>query len=260
MILHGFTLAPLARRLKLTLGDAPGLAIVGASAWTTDMADALARSGVPTLLIDTFPGALDAARAACLPVLQAEVLSEHGGESLADQRVDYLLAATPDDAYNSLVCTRLAPELGRHRAFQLGPSGRSLDGRTGLSREWRGQVLGDPPLGYTAIRRRHRQGWRFRVIAVTDDKATPTAGSQAVPLMTVRTGGALVFASAEGMSAAPVAGDRMLVLAPPDGAAGGTVAFVPRAGGPGTRPVSSGLKFASSSAGKAAFVRQTQRG
>jgi hypothetical protein len=31
MVLHGFTLTPLARRLRLTLGNALGLAIVGAT-------------------------------------------------------------------------------------------------------------------------------------------------------------------------------------------------------------------------------------
>ena len=32
MVLHGFSLAPVARRLRLNLGDTPGLAILGASA------------------------------------------------------------------------------------------------------------------------------------------------------------------------------------------------------------------------------------
>ncbi len=133
MILHGFTLGPLARRLGLRLGEAPGLVIVGASPWSTALAAALHLADVPVLLVDTFPGALDPARAEGIPVLQAELLSEHGEEELAGRAADWLLAATPDDIYNGLVCTRLAPELGRERVYQVAPpaASTSVAGCTG---------------------------------------------------------------------------------------------------------------------------------
>jgi len=138
MVLHGFTLAPLARRLGLTLGERPGLAIIGATAWSTDLAAVLKEAGTPVLLIDTFPGALDSARQRRIPVLQAEILSEHGEDELAGRRIDYLLAATSNDVYNSLVCAKLAPALGRARVFQVAPAGGDIDGWVGLDREWRG--------------------------------------------------------------------------------------------------------------------------
>ena len=141
IVLHGFSLRPLARRLGLTLGDAPGLAVIGASVWSTDMARALHEIGVPVVLIDTFPGALDQARAQHLPVLQAEILSEHGEEELEGRRVDYVFAASPDEIYNNLVCARLAPELGRERVFQLAPPSGRVDQRRGISREWRGKIF-----------------------------------------------------------------------------------------------------------------------
>jgi hypothetical protein len=237
-VLHGFTLAPLARRLKLTLGNAPGLAILGASPWTTDMAQALQGAGVPVLLIDTFPGALDPARALSIPVLQVEILSRHGEEALANQRVDYLLAATPNDVYNSLVCTRLAPELGRNRVFQLGPGGEINDW-IGLSREWRGQAVGDPPLGFASFRQRYRQGWRFAVAESPEPEAESEAelsGAEPpepdnIPILGIQTGGALSFVSAETATNQAVKADRQLIFASPVSAAPGAAA--PGAAAPG---------------------------
>lgn len=210
MVLHGFSLAPLARLLRLTLGNTPVLAIVGASAWTVDLAEALVRGGANILLIDTFPGALDEARRRDLPVLQAEVLSEHGGHSLSGRRGDYLFAATPDDIYNSLVCTHLAPELGRHRAFQLRPSGGALDDWVGLSRERRGAILGMPALTFRTFSRRHKQGWRFSIVDPSE------AGSKDVPLlMAIRSDGGLLFASSEGAPVGNNNSDKFLVFTQP---------------------------------------------
>lgn len=218
MVLHGFSLRPLARRLGLTLGDAPGLAIIGASVWSTDMAGALHEIGVPVMLIDTFPGALDQARAQNLPVLQAEILSEHGEEELAGRRVDYVFAASPDEIYNNLVCTRLAPELGRERVFQLAPPSGRVDQRRGISREWRGKILGDPPLGYDIFEARAQEGWRFCTIDIREgEQAVLGENSEHhVVLLGVRSNGALTFASVE--NAAQVLGeatadDKLLVFA-----------------------------------------------
>ena len=227
MVLHGFTLAPLARRLGLTLGDRPGLAIIGATAWSIDLAQVLKDAGTPVLLIDVFPGALDPARERRIPVLQAEILSEHGEDELAGRRIDYLLAATPNDVYNSLVCAKLAPELEpRSRVFQMAPAGGDIDNWVGLDREWRGLVVGRPPLDFTTARRRFREGWRFVLRDHVDPE--PEDGEQAKPgtldedcddgaygLLALRKDGALSIAAREGGKISIAAGDRILVLAEP---------------------------------------------
>jgi NhaP-type Na+/H+ or K+/H+ antiporter len=212
VVLHGFSLGPLARRLGLTLGDKPVLAIVGANAWTTDLAATLDEAGIAVLLIDIFPGALQPARARNIPVLQVEVLSEHGEHSLARQRVDYLLAATPDDVYNSLVNTRLAPELGRNRVFQLAPSGSEHDDWVGHSRDWRGQVFGVPALPAALFRQRHKQGWRFAFIDPPEAEADT---GETVTLSIIRPNGHLIVLSTEAAAVQPASGDKLLVFAPP---------------------------------------------
>ena len=184
VILHGFSLGPLARLLKLRLGTGPGLAIVGASDWSTNLAACLHEAGVSVLLVDTYPGALAPARGIGLPVLQAELLSDHGEEALESRAIDWLLAATPNDIYNGLVCARLGGELGRERVFQTGPTG-GLDPHRWVSRDWRGKVLGVPPWEASALSSRYDAGWRFAVVTLEDEGAVPDGR---VPLIYVRNG------------------------------------------------------------------------
>ena len=197
MVLHGFTLGPVARRLGLTLGNAPGLAIVGANAWTTDMAETLHRAGVPVLLVDKFPGALAAARSRNVPTLQAELLSVNGEEAWSEQAMDYLLAATPDQIYNSLVAIRLGPEIGRARVFQLGEAEMETDEDEGISRDARGQLLGDPPVSYALFRRRQREGWQF---SVRESVAEDAPADGTVRLLTIDSDGTLGLVSGESAS------------------------------------------------------------
>ncbi|MBE7203485.1 MAG: sodium:proton antiporter, partial [Parafilimonas terrae] len=210
VLAHGFSLAPLARRLGLSAGgEAERLAVVGASAWATDLAGALHRAGVPVLVVDTYPGALTPARTAGLPVLQAELLSRHGEEGLVERPPDHLLAATADELYNALVCTRLAPELGRERVYQVAPEAEHLaHAETGVSRDLRGKVFGSGRLDFEALAERHATGWRFAVV--------PTgAGDDAADLLIVRADGTLDIVSPDSDPPARAEGDWAVRLVPP---------------------------------------------
>ena len=181
------------------------------------MARALSVGGAGVLLVDTFPGALDEARRLGLPVLQAELMSEHGEERVSGLRVDYLFAATPDDVYNSLLCTHFAPELGRHRVFQLRPGGEDFDDWAGLSRERRGELLGDAECTFRNFRRRYAKGWRF---ALSKDQESG--------LVAVRSGGALAFATKEAGPVSASGEDSMLVFMAPQDDAGAHPQPAPR--------------------------------
>lgn len=228
MILHGFSLAPLAKRLGLTLGDRPGLAVLGASPWSIDFAEAVKEAGTPVLVIDSYPGALDATREKRIPVLQAQILSEHGEEELAGRRIDYLFAATQNDVYNSLVCAKLSPEIGRGRVFQMAPAGGDIEAWIKLKREWRGQVIGLPPLDFATVRKLHKDKWRFLLREHEDEKTAVAARDEGEAasfsedmkegeycLLVVRRNGDLAFASKETPSLAVATGDRIVTLAAP---------------------------------------------
>ena len=168
MILHGFSLVPLGRRLHLTLSNQPSLAIVGASEWSTQLAIAVHGLDVPVLLVDSSQQDLRRAERAGVPVLCAEVLSEEGAESLEERPADYLISGTPDGIYNGLVCAHLAPHFGRQRVYQVSPGIERLDQYRGLSREARGKVLGQPGWNFTVLDLLVNQGWFFVAHEITE--------------------------------------------------------------------------------------------
>ncbi|TXM95080.1 sodium:proton antiporter [Methylobacterium sp. WL116] len=212
VLAHGFSLGPLARRFGLsTAADTQRLAVVGASPWASDMVIALHQAGVPVVIIDIYPGAMLAAREAGVPTLQAELLSRSAEEGMADHPPDHLLAATRDELYNALVCTRLAPEIGRERVYQVAPSqNHLLHADTGVSRDARGKVFGDADASFDALAGRHEAGWRF---VVSDPAAI--AQRDNIHLLAIKADGSLEFVSVDHEANEAVLGDRMLILQAP---------------------------------------------
>jgi len=217
MILHGFSLRPIARLLKLTLSNDPAIAILGASPWSINFASCLRRAGVPVLLVDNRSSALMPATRRDIPVLRAELLSQHGQESFEERPADYLIATTGDGIYNGMVCGHLAPTMGRQRVYQISPGVARLDFYHGLSRDARGKVLGDPAWNYTLFDTLFEQGWRFVAVEATEESA-PTFGTDEnrLDILVVRRDGNILIRSAEDNDkAVPQPRDCMVSMVPP---------------------------------------------
>lgn len=217
MILHGFSLGPIARLLKLTLSNDPAIAILGASPWSINFASCLRRARVPVLLVDNRSSALMPATRQDIPVLRAELLSQHGQESFEERPADYLIATTGDGIYNGMVCGHLAPTMGRQRVYQISPGVARLDFYHGLSRDARGKVLGEPAWNYTLFDTLFEQGWRFVAVEATEESA-PTFGTDEnrLDILVVRRDGNILIRSAEDNDkAVPQPGDYMVSMVPP---------------------------------------------
>lgn len=217
MILHGFSLGPIARLLKLTLSNEPAIAILGASAWSINFARCLRQAGVPVLLVDNRSSALIPATRQDIPVLRAELLSQHGQESFEERPADYLIATTGDGIYNGMVCGHLAPTMGRQRVYQISPGVARLDFYHGLSRDARGKVLGEPAWNYTLFDTLFEQGWRFVAVEATEETA-PSFGTDEnrLDILVVRRDGGILIRSAEDNDkAVPQPGDYMVSMVPP---------------------------------------------
>ncbi|MFT9187598.1 MAG: sodium:proton antiporter, partial [Acetobacter orientalis] len=219
MILHGFSLAPLGRRLKLTLSNEPALAIVGANDWSSKLAIAVHKAEVPVLLVDNSSLDLVRAEAAGVPVLPTEVLSEEGAESLEERPADYLLCATPDAIYNGLVCAHLTPHFGSQRVYQVSPGIARLDQYRGLSREARGKVLGEPSWNFTLLETLVKEGWRFINLTVTAENkdAILWDGSNLLAFLVLQKGVSITVISAEDEVHLQLEeGHIVIALVPPD--------------------------------------------
>nr|WP_240810631.1 sodium:proton antiporter [Formicincola oecophyllae] len=220
MLASGLTLKPLARLLHLTMSNKPTVVIVGARPWTIDLAECLRQASIPAMLVDDSQSGLTMAQGRGLPTLHAEVLSPHGEEALEERPVDYLIAATGDCIYNGMVCSHLAPHLGRQRVFQVSPGVARLDFYHGLSRDARGRLLGQPEWTYMYFIQRYREGWRFVSLEVTpDDLPVLTAMMNEVtpPLvvLVVKRGAVLAIHSAEEGAIVLQPGDTVVAFASP---------------------------------------------
>ena len=173
VLLHGLSLAPIARWLGLASGGRGGLLIVGASAWSVALGEALRNAGMPVIVVDRSALALKSARLVGLQTLRMEVLSTIGEEIIDLREFEHLLAATPEDAYNALVCTRFGSELGRERIYQIAPDESNQHQAT--SREWRGKIAVSHELTHQRLSEIMNGGAAFVVEHVTE-AGTASAG------------------------------------------------------------------------------------
>ncbi|RYH03241.1 sodium:proton antiporter [Salipiger sp. IMCC34102] len=167
VVIHGFTLKPMARFLKLAGAGNPGVIIVGGSEWTTALAEALAKADVPVLMTDANFGHLRKARTAGIATFTGDILSEAAEQRLELVSYDKLLAATDNDAYNTLVATDLGPEFGRENVFQIERT------RTDGARHTLPATLGGRPFGHGVTfdewERLVKAGWTFRITRLTEE-------------------------------------------------------------------------------------------
>ncbi len=207
VILQGGTLTGLARALGLAARSRNRLLIIGANAWSLGMARAVTAAGGAVLLVDNVWHRLSEARLAGVDVYYGEILSEQAEVALELTDVGILLAATQNDAYNALVCSGFAPELGREQVFQLAMHRAESAGGRRLARPRRGRIAFSPELRYETLIRRMYGGWRFQKTTLTGQfnysALRERLPEEAVPVVLLRAGGALRL-----IAAANAGGDR----------------------------------------------------
>lgn len=167
VVLHGFTLTPIARLLGVTASETPGVLIVGGSVWSVAFGELLDKMELPVLIADPNHVHLRAARRAGLKSYFGDILSEAAGHSLDFVRYQKVIAATDNDAYNTLVCTDMAHEFGREHVFQPAPV-RQETRRHELPASLGGRTLRGE-LSYFDANGRIHDGWHFRATGLTEE-------------------------------------------------------------------------------------------
>ncbi|NDV01561.1 cation:proton antiporter [Pseudoroseicyclus tamaricis] len=166
VVIHGFSLKPLAQALGLSRA-VPGLMILGANRFTLALSEALTKAEVPVILTDTNHYRLGPARQAGVETYSGDILSEAAEHRVELIRYNTLLAASDNEAHNTLVATDLAPEFGRENVWQLRRAREdsprhalpaSLGGRTPLGEKSLGELEG-----------MMAEGWRARVTKLTEE-------------------------------------------------------------------------------------------
>ena len=215
ILLHGFSLSPLAKMLGLKTADQPGILFVGGSSWTIALAEKLKSLGVPVMIADENWDNIKAARLKEIPVHYGQILSEAAHHHIELNRFSYLVAITPNEAYNSLVCTEFAPELGRGNVYQLGSVEESE--RKAMAFTIGGRTLFNPPKHYRELRERRWKGEVFSSTKLTetyDMKAYAADRPYGTDLvMWIKDNGTIQFASRVGDDL-PAPGDVVIAFGP----------------------------------------------
>ncbi len=167
VVLHGFSLTPFARALGLAGGETPGVLIVGGSRWAAAFGEALQKAEVPVLITDANRSRLRTARELGLPTYFGDVLSEAAEHNVEAMNFGKLIAATDNDAYNTLVATDLAPEYGREHVYQLRPA-KQESARHALPATLGGREIA-AGASYLELASLMTKGWTFRVTRLSEE-------------------------------------------------------------------------------------------
>jgi hypothetical protein len=219
VIAHGFSIGWLGRRLGLSATGKPGVLLVGASPWSIGLASALKGLEVPVTVVDTNWHHLREARLAGLPVYYGQILAEAAEYRIDLNRFGYLLALSDNNAYNALVCTQLAPEIDRHRVYQLHPQEGDEDDPRNLPHTMRGRTLLRSGAGYDDLTERLDNGWIFQKTRLTDeydlDRYLADRPEGAEMVLVVRPSGEIAFNTESGRPKAKT-DDIIVSFAPGD--------------------------------------------
>lgn len=168
VVLHGFTIGPLARSLGLARRGKPGVLLVGATPWTVDFARTLDQTGIEVIVADGNWRRLRPARDAGLETFFGEVLSEDAELRLDHSRFETALALSANEPYNALVSGHFAPELGRHKVYQLSSQDSEEEDPRAMGMSTRGRTLIRRGRGYDQLIRDHYRGWVFSKTQLTE--------------------------------------------------------------------------------------------
>ncbi|UJL46063.1 sodium:proton antiporter [Virgibacillus sp. NKC19-16] len=219
VVAHGFSIGWLAKKLNLSMEGKPGALIVGSNPFTVELAKSLSKSNFPVIIVDYSWENLRKARTAGVPVYHGDMLSEQAEYNLDTIPYEYLLAATDDNAYNSLVCTTFMPEYGRTNVFKVSPHTQLNNGySSGVVSKVGGRILFDKKFNMDDLNDKLKDGYVFRQTTLTAqynyqnyvaDKDVST-----VFLYLIKPSGVLKFYSEE-MRTVPAIGDKIVSLTPP---------------------------------------------
>lgn len=214
VVLHGLSIGWLARRLGLAAEKNNGVLIVGASGWSVQLGLILKDLDIPVTIADASWHRLRQARIAGLRIYFGQILSEAAEHGIEFNDIGYLIAASDNDAYNALVCTRYGPDLGRNNVFQL--SSISEEDPNGFSPTIRGNIIGEG-FYYEDLLSRYINGWRFSKTRLTDEytyeEYLANVQEEIMEVGIIRQDGSLSFSSGE-RKQQPKSGDTIIIFQP----------------------------------------------
>ncbi len=165
VIIHGFTIGPLAKRLNLTTTDESGVLIVGGSQFAAEFAKSVKDTGNKVRIIDRNWASLAHARKYEIDVHIGNILTEQHNYDLDLTPYRFMLAMTRSDQYNSHVCEDFIPTLGREHLYQTNV--HINDGTATSASTMGGHILFTPATSIRELEDRIKSGHVIRKTLIT---------------------------------------------------------------------------------------------
>ncbi|RJY09647.1 cation:proton antiporter [Aurantiacibacter aquimixticola] len=217
IVAHGFSVDIVARLLKVKGAERPGLLMAGSTPWTVGLAEVLQKTDTPVMIVDSSWQRLKRARTRGLPTYHGEILNEATEHNLDLTPFQSLVAATDNEAYNALVCSEFAPEIGTDKVYQLG-EGADDDDHRQIPASLRGRALFASGFGVDDVQQRQQEGWVFRRTKLSEqfdmDDARESLPEAANMLLLIKPSGELKFFT-HAAAPEPQPGDQIISFSPP---------------------------------------------
>lgn len=182
---HGFSIGPIAKRLKLASDAPPGVLIVGASSFSIALADALTKLEIPVLISDSSYGRLNPAISLGIETHHGEILSEHAQFNIDLTPYETILVMSGDAAYNALVSQSYVPEFGYNNTFSLIVHSDLTKKQTDLPMTTKAHLLFDDAASFKELNKKVNTGYTIYSIEMTEEKPVEYQGT---PLFTMNNG------------------------------------------------------------------------
>ncbi|MDX8045075.1 sodium:proton antiporter [Gracilibacillus sp. S3-1-1] len=218
VVVHGFSIGWVAKKLNLSSEGNPGVLIVGSNRFTNALAMVMRELKIPTVIVDSSWDRLNRARKAGVAHNHCEILSEQTEYTMDFTPYDYLLSATEYDSYNALVCSNLVPEFGRKNVYRLSRQNNSGDDLVDIDHTIGGIEVFSPGEGIEDLKFKLKSGYVLRKTMITErysyEDYLQDRDKETVLLFTLKQSKQIeFFVDKREATAAP--GDTIVSLSPP---------------------------------------------
>ncbi|HEY4565696.1 MAG TPA: sodium:proton antiporter [Savagea sp.] len=214
VLLHGFSISWLARKLNLATTDESGVLIVGGTRFAAELGAAIQKSGNDVLIADRNYSNLTSARKNSVPSFTGNILREQTELNIDFTPYRYLLAMTRSDRYNANVCSDFGPDFGAEHLLQTKTRRVSSDA---LRPTQVGRAPFSPALTISELDDRVARGDVIRRTRITEQYSYTSylrdRSNEAVLLYIEKEDGSIIFFSEENERRAEP-GDTVVALSP----------------------------------------------
>ncbi|MGP4039494.1 cation:proton antiporter [Gracilibacillus sp. D59] len=218
VVVHGFSIGWLAKKLNLSSEGNPGVLIVGSNRFTNALAKVMQELDIPAIVVDSSWDRLYGARKAGIKHNHCEILSEQTEYMMDFTPYDYLLTASEYDSYNVLVCSTFLPEFGRKNVFRLPNQSHSGDHLVDLDHTIGGSEVFTPTEGIEELKYKLKSGYVLRKTSLTErylyEDYMKDRDKETVLLFVLKQSKQIEF-FIEDLDTTATAGDTIVSLTPP---------------------------------------------